>query len=386
MSMLNSKNTHFAVAPLTLPLLLFVYAFSLRARSRCKNKFSVSVMRVSVCGCMNGFPFIFAYDTQSHTKCQYYCKQLPLRNWTAIWNWIWNLCAECFGVHYAKDDDNNGNHTARWWWRQVTISWKLCKQPELHALHLWCKVLIDISCRLPLSALYFPSFFFVDFSKYTYLASAFLVVFSNVYCLIAVFISSKINCQHPRQTQQCQQQRLQQQESHTQIQKCRTRKRVKNGSEFTEINWNELMRCTLHTCTTTKKWQQPMSLARALLGAQHIRISLHLYNPARLFICLFIQCLYFGCNRLDSFHSHSHSFRRYATDSHLCDTATNLYFCKNIFKDLFKMQIDALSQRASSLSLVWNCEFNKRIASVLFCIHLEMMRQRMSMKEIEKTD
>lgn len=53
---------------------------------------------------MNGFPFIFAYDTVA--QCQYYCEQLPLR--TAISGIGFEICAECFGVHYTKDDDDDG--------------------------------------------------------------------------------------------------------------------------------------------------------------------------------------------------------------------------------------------------------------------------------------
>lgn len=81
---------------------------------------------------------------------------------------------------------------------------------------------------------------------------------------------------------------------------------------------------------------QCRSLALCRSDAQNIWISLHLYIPlVCLFACLFNACILAALDSL----LFLFFLLYYATDSHLWH-CNKLIFLQNIFKDLFKMQID----------------------------------------------
>lgn len=139
-----------------------------------------------------------------------------------------------------------------------------------------------------------------------------------------------------------------------------TRKmKQKNCSENTEINWKELMRCTLnthsHTHCTKKMSAGNVSVPHSSVHCytKHLKFIAFIQSLVCLFICLLIQCLYFDCTQLTFFIPFRLWQKRISAMRLIvicvCVWHCNklIYFCKNIFKDLFKMQINIHNQSES---------------------------------------
>lgn len=224
----------------------------------------------------------------------------------------------------------------RRWWLRITMSQKLC---NIHPFHLWCKVLINkfqLSSPHPAAYLLFVNFIW----NLSFSSNSCTIPFAWLqYLIIVTFITRS------RRHKECQQ--------HSQNV---NKKKIQKWLGNTKINWNELTYCTvLHT--DTHKCQQPNVLR--LTGWIHYTFEFHCISTFRLFVCLlvylFIQCLLFDCTWL-TFLS-TFLFSSLMRLIVICDIATNLYFRKNIFQDLFKMQINVEFSFG-------NWKFNKRFSSV----------------------